>query len=69
MTRLPGDRAAPPEACPCCYDGDAKASTGTVLDWTCTVCGGTGKRQPPIAEYVLLDGEWTPLYGPFGRPN
>ncbi len=69
MTRLPGDRAARPGACPCCYDGATRTSTGKVLDWTCTVCDGTGLRPPPIAEYVLLDGESLQLYGPYQPPG
>lgn len=51
MTRLPGDRAAP-EPCPCCYDGAARVSTGLVLGQRCIVCGGSGRKPPPISDIV-----------------
>ena len=31
-------------ACPCCYDGAQRVSTGLVLGQKCVVCDGTGRR-------------------------
>lgn len=68
--RLPGDRAAP-LPCPWCCERAVALSErpGLVLGRTCSVCDGTGLRPPPLAQWVIVDGESLPLYGPFGPPG